>query len=76
MFNSLFMLQGAESSPVTFGPVIETHAGKGEEPFLTDYPSKTLVDSDLELVPWMVGIMAKEGGLFPESETTVLRYIK
>jgi hypothetical protein len=36
---------------------------------------KILTNGDLELVPWMVGITSKEGGLFPICERTCLYII-
>jgi hypothetical protein len=55
--------------------VIEGHVGKGDEAFITEYATKTLLRSDLELVPWMVGITSSEGGFFQKSEATYLRQI-
>lgn len=66
--NNLFMFQGTDGSAITFGTVIETQVGNGDEPYLTDYPVDILLSGDLELVPWMVGIVSNEGGLFPKCE--------
>jgi hypothetical protein len=52
-----------------FTPVIETQVGEEDEAFISDYPMKILLRGDLELVPWMVGITSKEGGIFANSET-------
>ena len=47
-----------------FTPVVENHLGEGDEAFLTDYPKNILLNKDLELVPWMVGLTSNDGAFF------------
>jgi hypothetical protein len=68
MLINLFTFQAGTISPTAFIPVIETHVGEGDEIFISDYPNKILVSGDLELVPWMLGITSREGGLLSKSE--------
>jgi hypothetical protein len=49
--------------------------GEGDEVFINDYPMKILLSGDLELMPWMVGITSREGGLFLNSEKIYLHTI-
>jgi hypothetical protein len=46
-----------------FVPVIENHLGEGDEAFLTDYPKNILLNKNLELVPWMVGLTSSDGAI-------------
>jgi len=50
-----------------FTPVVENHLGEGDEAFLTDYPKNILLNKDLELVPWMVGLISRDGAFLPSS---------
>jgi hypothetical protein len=65
---NLFTFQAGTISPISFIPVIETKVGEGDEVFISDYPMKVLLSGDLELVPWMVGITSREGGILSKSE--------
>jgi hypothetical protein len=49
-----------------FIPVVENHLGEGDEAFLTKYPKNILLSKNLELVPWMVGLLSGDGALMPE----------
>jgi hypothetical protein len=69
----LFPFQAGKTSLSSFIPVIETQVEEGDEVFISDYPMKILTNGDLQLVPWMVGITSKEGGLFPPCKTTGLK---
>jgi hypothetical protein len=57
-----------------FTPAVEGHHEEGGEAFLTDYPKNILLSTDLELVPWMVGLISRDGGLltafFPDFSQT------
>ena len=64
MLRNHFLFQNSEDNPLQFIPVVENKVGEGDEPFLTDYPRNMLLRKDTELVPWMVGFTAKDGGLF------------
>lgn len=68
MLTTLFSFQSSTISPMAFVPVIETQVGEGDEVFISDYPMNILLSDDLELVPWMVGITSREGGLLLKSE--------
>jgi hypothetical protein len=72
MLKNLFTFQAGTISPIAFIPVIEKQMGEGDEVFIRDYPVKILLSGDLELVPWMVGITSKEGGIMSKSEAIFL----
>jgi hypothetical protein len=72
MLINRFTFQAERIFPITFTPVIETQVGEGDDAFISDYPKRILLSGDLELVPWMVGITSREGGLFPTCETIFL----
>ena len=65
MLRSHFPFQAGSDTPLQFIPVVENRVYEGDEAFLTDYPKKILLSKDPELVPWMVGLTAREGGFFP-----------
>ena len=65
MLRSHFPFQAGSYNPLQFVPVVENRVYEGDEAFLTDYPKKILLSKDPELVPWMVGLTAREAGLFP-----------
>jgi hypothetical protein len=71
---NLFIFQAERFLPITFTPVIETKVGEGDKIFIDDYPMKIFVRGDLSLVPWMVGLTSREGGLFPICETKHFTY--
>jgi hypothetical protein len=71
----LFPFQDVKTSLTNFIPVIETQVEDGDEIFISDYPTKILISGDPELVPWMVGITSREGGIFPPCKTTGLHKI-
>jgi hypothetical protein len=64
MLTSQFTFQDDKHSRIPFAPVVENHLGEGDEAFLTDYPKNILLNKDLELVPWMVGLTSNDGALF------------
>ncbi|XP_023726680.1 esterase E4 isoform X2 [Cryptotermes secundus] len=63
LYGAEFSIPSSTIPPVAFIPVIETQVGEGDEVFINDYPMKMLLSDDLELVPWMVGITSREGGI-------------
>ena len=63
MLTSHFTFQDDTDNFILFVPIIENHVGEGEEAFLTDYPKNILLNKDLELVPWMVGLTSSDGAL-------------
>lgn len=65
LYGAEYLIPAERILPITFTPVIETQVGEGDEIFIGDYPMKILLSGDLGLVPWMVGITSREGGLFP-----------
>jgi hypothetical protein len=71
---ALFPFQPSAVSPMAFMPVIETQVGEGDEVFISDYPMKILLSDDLELVPWMVGVTSREGGILSKSEAIFFTY--
>jgi hypothetical protein len=64
MLTSHFTFQDDTHDILQFTPVVENHVGEGDEAFLTDYPKNILLSKDLELVPWMVGLLSRDGALF------------
>ena len=63
MLTSHFTFQDDTHNFMEFTPVVENQHGEGHEPFLTDYPKNILLNKDQELVPWMVGLLSRDGGL-------------
>jgi hypothetical protein len=83
MLTSHFTSQDDTHNFIEFAPVVEKHQGEGDEAFLTDYPKNILLSTDLELVPWMVGLLSRDGGLltaffpdFSQAGETKLLYQK
>jgi carboxylesterase type B len=73
MLINVFTFQAVRTSIIAFTPVIETQVGDGDEVFINDYPMKIIASDDVELVPWMVGMTSREGGLFPKCENSLLK---
>lgn len=65
LYNADLTITAGSDTPLQFIPVVENRVYEGDEAFLTDYPKKILLSKDPELVPWMVGLTAREGGFFP-----------
>ena len=63
MLTSHFIFQDDTDKGMKFTPVVENHVGEGDEAFLTDYPKNILLNKDIELVPWMVGLTSSDGAL-------------
>ncbi|PNF39410.1 Esterase FE4 [Cryptotermes secundus] len=65
LYGAELLIPAERIFPITFAPVIEKQVGEGDEIFMSENPMKILLSGDLELVPWMVGVTSREGGLFP-----------
>jgi hypothetical protein len=64
MLSSHFTFQDDKHDKLQCTPVVENHVREGDEAFLTDYPKNILLNKDLELVPWMVGLTSSDGTFF------------
>ena len=63
MLKSHFIFQDDADNFIRFTPVVENHLGEEDEAFLTEYPKNILLNKDIELVPWMVGLTSSDGAL-------------